>query len=484
MRLLSLSKGRYHDRGCTGRREGVQSLRHVSGIWSKRIAHRAIGAALCFLVLGLAPFASPVAVADDFVLGREAYLQGNFAEALRLWAPLADENDPRAQFSIGSLYFEGRGVTKDLSAAARWFRRAAEQGYAAAQFNLGNSYKHGQGVPQDDLEAVKWWTLAAEQEFAPAQFNLGTQYYFGRGVPKDQQKGLRWYKRAADNGHPRARELFAIAPEETEAQPPASTAVSSREAPPPEIATGGMRDEAWILAQDPSRFTVQLATIKTRASIPEFADRHGIADRVAYYRFERSNASWFAVIYGVFERYRDAEQAIEDLPEALKRASPLVRPMAVVQRAVRAQQGTALAASREAEARAELPQSGAPSTPLAAAGVTAPGEAKDTPVPSGTIKREAWILAQDPSAFTVQLAALNEEGSIPSFGKRHGLTEDIAYYRFERDGRPWFAVIYGIFARRSEAEQAIGRLSPQLRKASPWIRPLRVVQTIIHDSGS
>ena len=51
--------------------------------------------------------------------------------------------------------------------------QAAAQGNAAAQFNLGVMYENGRGVRRDDAEAVKWYRQAAAQGLAQAQFNLG-----------------------------------------------------------------------------------------------------------------------------------------------------------------------------------------------------------------------------------------------------------------------------------------------------------------------
>ena len=47
--------------------------------------------------------------------------------------------------------------------------KAAEQGDAKAQFNLGFIYSNGKGVPKDYAEAVKWTRKAAEQGHAEAQ---------------------------------------------------------------------------------------------------------------------------------------------------------------------------------------------------------------------------------------------------------------------------------------------------------------------------
>ena len=51
-------------------------------------------------------------------------------------------------------------MTLHLSRRAR-----AEEGVAEAQFNLGVMYAEGRGVPQDDAEAARWYRLAAEQGY-------------------------------------------------------------------------------------------------------------------------------------------------------------------------------------------------------------------------------------------------------------------------------------------------------------------------------
>ena len=52
---------------------------------------------------------------------------------------------------------------RDTAAAARWLRMAAMQSHAEAQFLLGVMYANGKGVPEDHVEAVRWHRLAAEQ---------------------------------------------------------------------------------------------------------------------------------------------------------------------------------------------------------------------------------------------------------------------------------------------------------------------------------
>ena len=108
------------------------------------------------LALGIAQLAS----AEPFEDGTAAYERGEYATALKLWRPLANQGNAAAQVALGVMYYNGQDVPQDYAEAVKWFRLAANQGYAGAQSNLGVMYIHGRGVPQDYVEAHKWLNLA------------------------------------------------------------------------------------------------------------------------------------------------------------------------------------------------------------------------------------------------------------------------------------------------------------------------------------
>ncbi len=85
------------------------------------------------------------------------------AKAIRELRLLAEQGDADAQFNLGGMYAEGRGVPQDYARAVKWSRKAAEQGVAEAQYNLGVRYGKGQGVPQDYVQAHRWFNLAASR---------------------------------------------------------------------------------------------------------------------------------------------------------------------------------------------------------------------------------------------------------------------------------------------------------------------------------
>ena len=49
----------------------------------------------------------------------------------------AKGGDAEAQFQLGSRYYRGEGVSKNLKNAVNWWRKAAGSGNAWAQHNLG-----------------------------------------------------------------------------------------------------------------------------------------------------------------------------------------------------------------------------------------------------------------------------------------------------------------------------------------------------------
>jgi uncharacterized protein len=112
----------------------------------------------------------------------------------------ATQGDMEAQFQLGLAYDQGRGIGRNQSEAAAWYRKAAEQGYAVAQNNLGSLYQYGEGVSQDNVEAVRWYQKAADQGFGEAYTNLGYMYDGGLGVKQDKLKAATLYQSGTEKG--------------------------------------------------------------------------------------------------------------------------------------------------------------------------------------------------------------------------------------------------------------------------------------------
>ena len=99
---------------------------------------------------------------QQFQQGFEASTRGDYQTAFKLWLPLAEQGDATAQFNLGVMYDEGRGVKQDYFEAVKWFRQAAEQRDASAQFILGSSYLFGKGVQVNKSLAKEWFSKACD----------------------------------------------------------------------------------------------------------------------------------------------------------------------------------------------------------------------------------------------------------------------------------------------------------------------------------
>jgi TPR repeat protein len=98
---------------------------------------------------------------QDFAAGLKAYENHDYATALKEWRPLAEKGSAAAEFNLGLLYYDGRGVSQDFTEAVQWFERSADQGYAKAQYNLGEMYAVGKGVKRDYVQSYKWLSVCA-----------------------------------------------------------------------------------------------------------------------------------------------------------------------------------------------------------------------------------------------------------------------------------------------------------------------------------
>ena len=125
----------------------------------------AVGAAALALLLALS--LSGPAAAGPFEDALAAYATGDYATAVSLWRPLAEQGDADAQYNLALMYDNGGGVPQDDAEAVRWFRMAAGQGNVRAQNNLGVMYAKGEGVPQDYIQAYMWWNLSASRQTGP-----------------------------------------------------------------------------------------------------------------------------------------------------------------------------------------------------------------------------------------------------------------------------------------------------------------------------
>jgi len=171
----------------------------------------------------------------------DSQLPAEVAKLIALHRRAAEENEGKAQITLGNLYQAGKVLPQDFAQSLHWYTQAARQGHAEACFNLGVLYEHGQGVTANLDNAMYWYAQAAEQGFLDAQFNLalmyedtekfelaarwfqsaaaqgdveaqfklGRCYAEGRGVSRSATQAAHWYQKAALQGHAEAAMTLA-----------------------------------------------------------------------------------------------------------------------------------------------------------------------------------------------------------------------------------------------------------------------------------
>lgn len=91
-------------------------------------------------------------------------------------------------------------------------------------------------------------------------------------------------------------------------------------------------------------------------------------------------------------------------------------------------------------------------------------------------RRSAWLRAQDPRDYTVQLFASQNEAAMPYFRDQYRLSGDLAYVALPRGGGIWYTLVWGKFADRQQATRAIGQLLPEPLHASARVRSFGDIQ--------
>ncbi len=127
------------------------------------------------------------------------------------------------------------------------------------------------------------------------------------------------------------------------------------------------------------------------------------------------------------------------------------------------------------------PAPAAEETPVAEKPLEAPKPApvkKPAPRPadSGGIKSEAWLLLQNPSSYTLQLAGMQDQAGVPRMVELYKLPGPFAYYRTTRNGTPWYPVLYGLYPNHKAAQAARDKLAASHGLKGAWVRGIGSIQ--------
>lgn len=126
----------------------------------------------------------------------------NTQRAIEFWLASVERGNVEAFSSLGSVYFDGEGISKDRERAFEYWRKGHELGDPKSTYLLGICYQFGYGVQQEDQgKALELYHSAADRGNGFALFEVSRAYRTGfGGVKIDETKSLQYLRKAAEKG--------------------------------------------------------------------------------------------------------------------------------------------------------------------------------------------------------------------------------------------------------------------------------------------
>ena len=94
-------------------------------------------------------------------------------------------------------------------------------------------------------------------------------------------------------------------------------------------------------------------------------------------------------------------------------------------------------------------------------------------------EQEKTILSWGESDFTLQIVGLSSEKAVHDFVAEQPNKKDLLVFRSVRQGKSWFVVVAGRYSSSAKARQAVQALPESQKKAVPWPREVKIIQSEI-----
>ncbi|MBK5208739.1 MAG: sel1 repeat family protein [Flavobacteriaceae bacterium] len=122
-----------------------------------------------------------------------------YGQNFELTLEKAELGDAKAQYEIGQVYeFGKKGMSKNIKKAIFWYEKSAIQNIQGAQYRLGLIYDQEKGVLFDKQKAIFWFKKNAENGNSNTQIRLARMYYNGDSVDRDYEQSFYWFKKFAE----------------------------------------------------------------------------------------------------------------------------------------------------------------------------------------------------------------------------------------------------------------------------------------------
>ena len=135
-------------------------------------------------------------------------MEPTMEEKLKACIELCEEGDPEMCAFLGKEFYYGWNVPQDLDRALRYLTVASEKGDAVSQFTLGFMYWSGRGTEADPDKAFKWFLCAARQDVPEAMYNVA-KILLTKDFDKNRDEAIGWLVRSANAGYDAAYDTLS-----------------------------------------------------------------------------------------------------------------------------------------------------------------------------------------------------------------------------------------------------------------------------------
>ena len=135
-------------------------------------------------------------------------MEPTMEEKLQACIQLCEEGDPEMCAFLGKEFYYGWNIPQDLDRALRYLTVASESGEAISQFTLGFMYWSGRGTEPDPDTALKWFLKAADQGVPEAMYNVA-KILLSKDFEQNRDEAIRWLKRSSNAGYGAAYDMLS-----------------------------------------------------------------------------------------------------------------------------------------------------------------------------------------------------------------------------------------------------------------------------------
>lgn len=230
------------------------------------------------------------------------------------------------------------------------------------------------------------------------------------------------------------------------------TAPKKGEPTPPAAAKPAAKAASdWLNSQPASHFTNQISAFNSPEEMRRYIAKYKLRGTLAMVTTTKDGKSSYLLTEGSYPTKEAATIASRSLPTAIK---PWTRPIE------------------------SLRTDGEQGVLVGGDGKPAPTAAKAATTPTAPpAKREATAIDnRPPNHYTIQLTGGSDPAKLQQLIQQHKLQGQATVLKSERDNKPWYLLVYGDYANRNAAQQAVQKLDPALQNSRPWLREISSIQ--------